>query len=98
MQFFYIIAEFIRVCVESQVVPFEKRFKQYGEKGNKSAFYAGYARDVRLFQGFIVGVYINRQTIFKISLRILAHFSLFRDIATMYNVVDKKPLCLVLLS
>lgn len=98
MQFFYNIAEFIRVCVESQVEPFEKRIKQYEEKGNKSAFYARYAPNVRLFQGFIVSMYINRQTIFKISLRILAHFSLFRDIATMYNVVDKKPLCLVLPS
>ncbi|KAE8147060.1 hypothetical protein BDV25DRAFT_143115 [Aspergillus avenaceus] len=72
VQFFYRIAVFIRICIDHQVGPFEKRIKQYGDQGNKAAYYTRFARDI----------------IFKSALTIMANFSLFQDIARMYTDVD----------
>ncbi|KAE8341867.1 hypothetical protein BDV24DRAFT_163091 [Aspergillus arachidicola] len=76
VQFFYRIAVFIQICIDHQVVPFEKRITQYGDQGNKAAFYTRFAREI----------------IFKSALTILANFSLFQDIAKMYMDVDRKAI------
>lgn len=46
VQFFYRLAELIRVCIQYQVTPFEKRIKLFGNKGSKAEFYGKHMRDV----------------------------------------------------
>jgi hypothetical protein len=46
VQFFYRLAELIRVCIQYQVQPFEKRISTYGKSGDKAVFYGNYMRDV----------------------------------------------------
>ncbi|KAI1746896.1 hypothetical protein F4782DRAFT_552870 [Xylaria castorea] len=76
VQFFYRLAELIRVCIQYQVRPFERRISTYGKSGDKAVFYGNYMRDV----------------IFNFALQILAKFSLFRDVAKMYNRVDQEAI------